>query len=83
MSGEKDNLDRSYSDRISELGDRLHDNAGDEAILGEVHVAIRNMLLESGDSEAGIRAELQKRFDAGQIRPEPFELVQEMPLSCR
>lgn len=78
MSGISDNLNRSYSDRLTELGERLQENAGDEELLQEIHSAIRVMLEESGSGATNIRDELQRRFDAGEIRPESFELVQKM-----
>lgn len=78
MSGKADKLDRSYSDRISELGDRLHQHSGDEEMLEEILAALRVMLAEDSAGEAQIRAELQKRFDEGQLRPESHELVQKM-----
>jgi serine/threonine protein kinase len=78
MSGKAENLDRSYSDRLSELGDRLHQHAGDEEMLEEILAALRAMLAEDSAGEVRIRAELQKRFNEGQLRPESFELVQKM-----
>jgi serine/threonine protein kinase len=78
MSGKTDNKTHSCSDRISELGERLHQHAGDEAMVAEIHRAMRAMLAEDGESEQEIRAELQQRFAAREIRAESFELVQKM-----
>lgn len=78
MSGGDDEVERANAQRISALGDSLQEHGNDEAMLANIHTAIQALLAESADSEAGIRAELQKRFEAGQIRPESYELVRKM-----
>lgn len=78
MSANSDNLKRSYSEQLSDLESRLGSTFDDEAVLAEIHVAIKGLLTNKGDSEARIRAILQKRFEAGDLRPESFELVQKM-----
>ena len=78
MSANSDNLQRSYSEQLSDLDSCLGSTFDDEAVLAEIHVAIKGLLTNNGDSEARIRAILQKRLDAGDLRPESFELVQKM-----
>ena len=78
MSANSDNLKRSYSEQLSDLDSRLGSTFDDGAVLAEIHVAIKGLLTNNGDSEARIRAILQKRFEAGDLRPESFELVQKM-----
>ena len=78
MSANSDNLQRSYSDQLSDFENRLGSQFDDEAVLAEIHVAIKGLLLKNGASEAVIREVLQKRFASGDLRPESFELVQKM-----
>jgi len=78
MSTNSDNLQRSYSDQLSDFENRLGSQFDDEAVLAEIHVAIKGLLSKNGASEAVIREVLQKRFDSGDLRPESFELVQKM-----
>jgi serine/threonine protein kinase len=78
MSANSDNLQRSYADQLSELEDRLGSHFDDEAMLAEIHVAIKGLLSNNGASEAAIREVLQKRLAAGELRRESFELVQKM-----
>ena len=78
MSANSDNLQRSYSDQLSDFEDRLGSQFHDEAVLAEIHVAIKGLLSRNGASEAVIREVLQKRFASGDLRPESFELVQKM-----
>ena len=78
MSGGDNKVERANAERISALGESLQKHGNDEAMLANIHAAIQALLAESADSEAGIRAELQKRFEEGQIRPESYELVKKM-----
>ena len=78
MSANSDNLQRSYSDQLSDFEARLGRQFDDEAVLAEIHVAIKGLLSRKGASEAVIREVLQKRFASGDLRPESFELVQKM-----
>ena len=78
MSGNKDNPDQSYSEQLSDLESRLHDDSGDEALLAEMHVAIRTLLGSHGESGAHIQELLQKRFNEGHLRAESYELVKNM-----
>jgi len=78
MSGNKDNPDQSYSEQLSDLESRLHDDSGDEAMLAEMHVAIRTLLGSHGESGEHIQEILQKRFNAGHLRAESYELVKNM-----
>ena len=78
MSGNKDNPDQSYSEQLSDLENRLHDDSGDESLLAEMHVAIRTLLGSHGESGAHIQELLQKRFNEGHLRAESYELVKNM-----
>jgi len=78
MSGKSHNPDQSYSEQLSDLENRLHSDAGDEAMLAEMHVAIRTLLSSNGESAEHIQEILQKRFNEGHLREESYELVKNM-----
>lgn len=78
MSAKFDNLQLSGGENFSELEDRLERQVDDDSVLAEIHVAIKELLSNPGTTEARIREILQRRYDAGELRPESFELVQKM-----
>ena len=78
MNANSDNLKRPDAEDFSELEARLQSQVDDQTVLAEIHVALRGLLSNNGDSESGIREILQKRYDAGELRPESLELVQKM-----
>ncbi len=78
MNANSDNLKRPFAEDFSELETRLRSQVDDETVLAEIHVALRGLLSNNGDSESRIREILQKRYDAGDLRPESLELVQKM-----
>ncbi|MEE8345144.1 MAG: protein kinase [Woeseiaceae bacterium] len=78
MNANSDNLKRPYAEDFSELETRLQSQVDDETVLAEIHVALRGLLSNSGDSESRIHEILQKRYAAGELRPESVELVQKM-----
>jgi serine/threonine protein kinase len=75
MSTKNDNLKLSETEQFSDLQNRLDD---DETVLAEIHVAIKELLTNSSATEGRIREVLQRRFEAGELRQESFELVQKM-----
>lgn len=78
MTAEKNNLDQSYSDQLSDFEGQLKQTMDDESLLQDVHRAIRNLLKEHRESEADIRQILSDRFESGTLRQESFQLVQRM-----
>jgi serine/threonine protein kinase len=78
MSADSDKNGLNYEDQLATLGSRLQGHEGDEALLAEIGVAIRSLLSGNGESENHIRAMLQKQFDAGHLRKETYELVQNL-----
>jgi serine/threonine protein kinase len=78
MNANSDNLKRPYAEDFSELEARLQSQVDDETVLAEIHVALRGLLSNTGASESRIREILQKRYNAGELRPESLELVQKM-----
>ena len=78
MSAKIDNLKLFDTERFSDLQNRLKSQVEDETVLAEIHVAIKELLTNNNATESRIREILQKRFDAGDLRPESFELVNKM-----
>jgi serine/threonine protein kinase len=78
MSADPDNQRPDYSEALASLENRLHGHTDDEAMLVEVGVAIRTLLSGNAQNEDHIRAMLQKQFDAGHLRKESYELVQNL-----
>ena len=78
MSANSDNLKPSDSVQLSDFESRLGKSVDDEAVLAEIHVAIKELVSKNDGGELRIREALQKRFESGDLRPESFELVQKM-----
>ncbi|MGI9262140.1 MAG: hypothetical protein ACR2QR_08895, partial [Woeseiaceae bacterium] len=76
MSAKPDN--ETYEEQLSELETRLKTPEHDEAMLGEVGRAMRNLLVRNGESEAHIRQILERQFDQGNLRQESYELVEKL-----
>ncbi len=69
---------QSYEEQLSSLESRLQGHAGDEQMLADLGMAMRSLLSSDGETESHIRATLQKQFDAGNLRKETYELVQNL-----
>jgi serine/threonine protein kinase len=78
MSADSDKKGPDYAEQLAKLESRLQGHSGDQVMLAEVGVAMRSLLAGNGDSENHIRAMLQKQFDAGHLRKETYELVQNL-----
>jgi len=78
MSGMADNSLKSYAEQLSEFASELKGHIDDEAMLHEIHVAIKTLLSADGASESQIRSVLQQQFERGDLREESFQLVQKL-----
>lgn len=79
MSTEKDKKSaQSYEEQLSNLESRLQGHAGDEEMLANLGIAMRELLSSDGETEGHIRATLQKQLDSGNLRRETYELVQNL-----
>lgn len=76
MSAKPNN--QTYEEELSLLENRLKAPEHDEAMLGEVGAAIRNLLTRNGEGEAHIRQILERQFDQGNLRRESYELVEKL-----
>jgi serine/threonine protein kinase len=78
MSANADKKDSAYDRQLAELETSLRRHENDESMLGEVGLAIRNLLAGNGESEAHIRQLLEREHDEGRLRPETYELVERL-----
>jgi serine/threonine protein kinase len=78
MAGMADKSPKSYAEQLSNFASELRDHIDDEAMLSEIHVAIKTMLSSDGASENQIRNVLQQQLDRGDLRKESFQLVQKL-----
>jgi serine/threonine protein kinase len=68
----------TYEEQLSELESRLKVHDQDKSMLGDVGLAIRNLLTRNGGSEGHIRQILERQFDQGNLRRETYELVEKL-----
>jgi len=68
----------TYEEQLSALENRLKVQQQDEAMLGEVGLAMNRLLERNGGSEAHIRQILERQFDQGNLRRESYELVEKL-----
>ena len=78
MSQKPDNLNRPDSAQLTEFEKRLLGPLDDKSVLAEMQASIRKLVASDNRCETQIREILQNRFDAGELRSESVELVQQM-----
>ncbi len=76
--GMGNNTQKSYEEQLSRFASELRDHIDDEAMLQEIHEAIKAMLSGDGVSEREVRDVLQRHHDKGDLREESFQLVQKL-----
>jgi protein kinase-like protein/Calx-beta domain-containing protein len=69
---------KSYQEQLTKFASELRENIDDEAMLQEIHQAIKAMLSGDEVSEREIRAVLQQHLDQGDVREESFQLMQKL-----
>jgi serine/threonine protein kinase len=69
---------KSYQEQLTKFAGELRDNIDDEAMLQEIHRAIKAMLSGDDVSEREIRGVLQQHLDQGDVREESFQLMQKL-----
>jgi hypothetical protein len=75
MSAFLDNIEQSFSDQLSEFDVKLREQDDNASLLKEIHAAITMLMSRTGDRDTEIREILQKRYNAGQLRLETYQLV--------
>ena len=78
MGAKATNRNVTYEEQLSELENRLRRHDSEEAMLGDVGLAMRTLLARNGESEAHIRQLLERQFEQGNLRPESYELVERL-----
>jgi serine/threonine protein kinase len=78
MSANADKKDTVDERQLAELETSLRRHENDETMLGEVGLAIRNLLAGNGGSEARIKQLLERQHSEGRLRPETYELVERL-----
>ncbi|MGH8222377.1 MAG: serine/threonine-protein kinase, partial [Woeseiaceae bacterium] len=78
MASSSDSSTTSYEEQLSALERRLHAQIDDETTVQDLHSAISTLLSNGHDAETDIRAVLRRRFAAGQMREETYQLVQQI-----
>ena len=75
MKVETDNMGTSLADQLASIENKLEAKSDQVELLAEIQQGIGRLLEASGGNEAGIRAVLEQRHEAGELRQETFQLV--------
>ena len=78
MGAKATNSHVTYEEQLSELETRLRNHDSEEAMLGDIGLAMRTLLSRNGESEAHIRQLLERQFEQGNLREESYELVERL-----
>ena len=78
MGAKATNRNVTYEEQLSELEIRLRNHDSEEAMLGDIGLAMRTLLARNGESEAHIRQLLERQFEQGNLRQESYELVERL-----
>ena len=75
IDNETDNMGTSLVDQLASIEHKLEAKSDQVELLAEIQQGIGRLLEASGGNEAGIRAVLEQRHEAGELRQETFQLV--------
>src|SRR3990170_77250 len=75
MSANLDSIERSFSDQLSTFDSKIKTQEDNASLLNEIHASLTVLLAQSGDHDDEIREILQKRYNAGKLRLETYQLV--------
>ena len=75
MEVEIDTRGTSLADQLASIEDKLEAKSDQVELLAEIQQGIGRLLEASGGNESGIRAMLEQRYEAGELRQETFQLV--------
>ena len=78
MSALADNSGKFDSDKLTRFARDLRNHVADEAMLREIHAAMKVMLTSAEVNEHTIRRVLREQFDSGELRSESYQLVTEL-----
>ena len=75
MSASPESIEKSFSERLTEFDEKIRAQDDNAELLNEIHSAITLLMAQSGDRDEDIREILEKRYNAGKLRLETFQLV--------
>ncbi|HLU06118.1 MAG TPA: protein kinase [Woeseiaceae bacterium] len=75
MSANLDSIEQSFSDQLSKFDAKIKTQEDNASLLNEIHASLTVLIARSGDHDEEIREILQKRYNAGKLRLETYQLV--------
>jgi serine/threonine protein kinase len=75
MNANLDSVEQSFSERLTEFDNKIKSQDDNASLLNEIHASLTALLSQSGDQDDEIREVLQKRYNAGKLRLETYQLV--------
>lgn len=75
MSATLESIEKSFTDQLTEFDEKIKAQEDNAELLNEIHSAITLLMAQSGDRDEDIREILEKRYNAGKLRLETFQLV--------
>lgn len=78
MSANLPETDQTFSDRLEEFDRRIQAQDDTGQLLEEIHATITILMTRSGSDEDRMRELLQKRYNAGKLRLETYQLVRDV-----
>jgi serine/threonine protein kinase len=75
MSANLNSIEQSFSDQLSKFDAKIKTQEDNASLLNEIHASLTVLLAQSGDHDEKIREILQKRYNAGKLRLETYQLV--------
>ena len=75
MSANLDSIEQSFSNQLSEFDSKIKTQEDNASLLNEIHASLTALIAQSGDHDEEIREVLQKRYNAGKLRLETYQLV--------
>ena len=78
MSANLPETERTFSDRLDEFDRRIKAQDDTGQLVEEIHATITILMTKSGSDEDRMRDLLQKRYNAGKLRLETYQLVRDV-----
>ncbi|HUD96634.1 MAG TPA: protein kinase [Woeseiaceae bacterium] len=75
MNASLENIEESFSNHLDEFDQKIKSQVDNAELLEEIHKAITVMFSKSRVDESNLRELLQKRYNAGKMRLETYQLV--------
>lgn len=78
MSANLPESERTFSDRLDEFDRRIKAQDDTGQLVEEIHATITILMTKAGSDEDRMRGLLQKRYNAGKLRLETYQLVRDV-----